>query len=887
MSFRVKTWIAGCLSLMIVTILAGTAYTEVPQKINYQGRLTDNVTGDPRVGSHSMTFRLYDEAAEGSELWSESHVVVADSAGVIAVILGGTAPIDIAFDGPTWLEVEVMGEVLSPRRELVSVPYAFRSSEADSLDGHSAGEFVLKGEISSITVDMIVGGTGSGLDADLVDGLSADAFADSGHTHDEMYYTQDSLSTPGAVNDAANPVDWTKLKGVPVGFADGTDDVGEAADGYSLDADDGDPVDAVYVDAEGDVGVGTTSPGEKLEVAGTVRMEGFSLPLGADSGYVLTSDAAGMGTWQAGPVYSDTAHQHDDRYYTESELNTSDGDDPNTGSNRVSWDNLTDVPADFADGSDEVGGSGDGHSLDAVDGDPTDVVYVDEYGYVGIGMDPEVALDIHSPFSSYCYLRLTHEGTGTGFYDGTRFFVGPGGHARIMNYETAGLDFGTDNETRLTITSDGDVGIGMYDPLNLLHIHRASAGGSNVRFTNNQTGTTYDDGFLVGIDEDGDAKLLSMEDRHLSIGTNGTETIRILATGRVGIGTYNPNKLLHLHEPTAGSSCYLQVTDQAIGSGVNDGLLVGVDHIGWAYVVNQENAPLYLGANDYIRATILPDGDVGIGTTAPASRLHVHSIGPSSCYAQWTNGTTGDGSTDGLKIGLHIDGRTYIANRENTSLAILTNGTERMQIAANGNVGIGDNDPKVKLAVTGVARIQNLAAWPTQGEGMELAYNADLNRGYIQVYDRDAGTWGSLSLGSGNVGIGTSDPAVKFEVKGDDPFVGLNTTNNKTGLRFQKNGTTEWEMAWNQGSGYLYLYNSGTRFVIEDATGDVGIGTVTPTSRLDVGGTAGHNQLRLRQSYTPTGTSDPNGQTGDVAWDNNCVYVKTSGGWKRATLSTF
>jgi hypothetical protein len=67
----------------------------------------------------------------------------------------------------------------------------------------------------------------------------------------------------------------------------------------------------------------------------------------------------------------------------------------------------------------------------------------------------------------------------------------------------------------------------------------------------------------------------------------------------------------------------------------------------------------------------------------------------------------------------------------------------------------------------------------------------------------------------------------------------------------------------------------------------LGIGTSSPTAKLDVNGSTGYNQLRLRISYTPTGTSDPNGNVGDIAWDDNYIYVKTSAGWKRAALSTW
>jgi hypothetical protein len=203
-----------------------------------------------------------------------------------------------------WLEVEVDAEVLSPRREIVSVPFAFRALDSDSLGGYGPGDYVLSGETGTISGEMITDGeisdsdiapdagidpakiaggawtsdndgTESGLDADMVDGLHADAFADSGHVHDDRYYRKEELNTPGTLNAGDNPVDWTKLKGVPADFADGVDDVGGgAADGHSLDAADGSPVDVVYVNNAGDVGINTTSPGEDLDIIGNIQATG-------------------------------------------------------------------------------------------------------------------------------------------------------------------------------------------------------------------------------------------------------------------------------------------------------------------------------------------------------------------------------------------------------------------------------------------------------------------------------------------------------------------------------------------------------------------------------------------------------------------------------------
>jgi hypothetical protein len=121
----------GCLG---VFLLATQALADIPTVINYQGCCTDKTTGAPLAGdSASVIFRLYTAAEGGSPVWTEPQTVTLKN-GYFNVYLGSVttfASAGLDFSVPYYLSVQVGTEVMSPRQQLCSVPYALYAQYAD------------------------------------------------------------------------------------------------------------------------------------------------------------------------------------------------------------------------------------------------------------------------------------------------------------------------------------------------------------------------------------------------------------------------------------------------------------------------------------------------------------------------------------------------------------------------------------------------------------------------------------------------------------------------------------------------------------------------------------------------------------------------------------
>jgi len=151
-----SSWALIVCSLVIAS--AGFAQqasiTAVPNLIRFGGTLKDAQgapLASPTVG---LTFAIYKQQDGGAAVWMETQSVATDGGGNYSALLGSTTAAGLPGDlfsqqEQRWLGVQVQGQAEEPRVLLVSVPYAFKAHEAETLGGKSVSDFVLVNGASS------------------------------------------------------------------------------------------------------------------------------------------------------------------------------------------------------------------------------------------------------------------------------------------------------------------------------------------------------------------------------------------------------------------------------------------------------------------------------------------------------------------------------------------------------------------------------------------------------------------------------------------------------------------------------------------------------------------------------------------------------------------
>ena len=123
-----------------------SASAQVPRLIRFSASAKDE-SGKPLTGTLGITFSIYKDQDGGAPLWMETQNVRADESGHYSVLLGLNTseglPLDIFNSGDAhWIGAQISGQPESPRVLLLSVPYALKALDAETLSGLPAAAFL-------------------------------------------------------------------------------------------------------------------------------------------------------------------------------------------------------------------------------------------------------------------------------------------------------------------------------------------------------------------------------------------------------------------------------------------------------------------------------------------------------------------------------------------------------------------------------------------------------------------------------------------------------------------------------------------------------------------------------------------------------------------------
>jgi hypothetical protein len=289
------------------------ARAQAPSTIGHQGVLATSGGAPVADGTYALTFRLYSAATGGTALWTETHPAVSVSSGVFSAALGSITPLNISFEQPLWLSASVnSGAELSPRVQLTAAPYSLTAkSVADNAvtsskvaDGAIATADLADNAVTSAKVQ-----DGAVATADLADNAVTTAKISDGTVTAGDIASGQVVKSVNSLTDAVTLAAGSNVTITPSGNTltiaasasagntlDQAYDQGGAGAGRAITADNGavDIQGAGGLTVNGNVGIGTTSPGAKLSLtqSGATNADGIRIVNGSVTWNQYT-DAAG------------------------------------------------------------------------------------------------------------------------------------------------------------------------------------------------------------------------------------------------------------------------------------------------------------------------------------------------------------------------------------------------------------------------------------------------------------------------------------------------------------------------------------------------------------------------------------------------------------------
>ena len=380
-----------------------------------------------------------------------------------------------------------------------------------------------------------------------------------------------------------------------------------------------------------------------------------------------------------------------------------------------------------------------------------------------------------------------------------------------------------------------------------------------------------------------------------------TAQITLKDSGDVGIGTSSPTARMDVNGIARirsdfyvyGTGDRLNVFPQVAGSGVN---VVSTNNGNTTYsTLTIDGAPLVFNYAGGEVGRFNSSGNLGIGTSSPATKLQVNAAAPAIRIQETTTG--GDKR---LELGVTAAGQAYIgANQSAQTLQFETVGSTRMTLDSAGNLGLGVTPSAWGSGLTalqvGAAGLSPSISYVNGFDAAVTAYYDGTNWKYITtgynagLYEITGSTsgnsvhkWFSAGAGnagnaitftqamtldtSGNLGLGTASPIARLTVSGvaatNSVFISSGSADSF--IRFIN--TIDGGVYVGSSSSSLVFLTGGSTKATLDAAGNLGVGRV-PTYNIDVQGT-GATIARLR-----SGASFGSGFLGTLPASDSTMYA--------------
>jgi hypothetical protein len=363
------------------------------------------------------------------------------------------------------------------------------------------------------------------------------------------------------------------------------------------------------ITSSGNVGIGTTSPGAKLDVISTVRTTNNDTDSFKASSFQMhvydgTSVSYGGGMFQTNSASS----------YQQISANQTNIYAFRSGGMRLATGN---APIIFGTGNSDLDFS-------------TERMRIASSGNVGIGTtSPGTKLQINvAPTGTQDDGMRVSDGTRiiqTNIVGNTYSYRGVGPNETML-YSTGNplnivsdsqiIKFTAGTSESMRITTAGNVGIGTTSPNRKLEI--VSTDSEQLVLTSTSTSNLA--GIFLNPANTTFSSFIGGTGNDIVMNTVGAEKMRITAAGNVGIGTTSPAYKLQV---VNSGNTLLQLNGNNTAGTIDTGFTISADDSKNIFLYQRENASTIFGTNNAERMRITPAGNVGIGTTNPTAKLHV------------------------------------------------------------------------------------------------------------------------------------------------------------------------------------------------------------------------------------------------------------------------